>query len=195
MSWVGIGLGLSSREGCQVRSLRLALASLLAAAVLIASSGCSDDPSAPSLTASTQPVTSSSPTESETTSTKPQSPIKFVRAWVDAENVAINSGDVTPLLTFEAQSCFNCKQLLKPIKRIYGAGGFIHSKGWRMEHANAVDSGGNSVLVTMLVATSVEIVRPSEGAPIERHKPDKLGFSLTLTPKAGSWVITEVLID
>jgi hypothetical protein len=196
MSGVGIGLGLSSREGCQVRSLRLALASLLAAAVLIATSGCSDNPSAaPTPPASTQPVTSSSPTESETTSTNPKSPIKFVRAWVDAENVAINSGDVTPLLTFEAQSCFNCKQLLKPIKRIYGAGGFIHSKGWRMEHANAVDSGGNSVLVTMLVATSVEIVRPSEGAPIERHKPDKLGFSLTLTPKAGSWVITEVLID
>jgi hypothetical protein len=195
--WGGIGLGLSSREGCQVRSLRLALASLLAAAVLIATSGCSGDPSpdsSASASASTQ-TTSPSPTESVTASPKPHSPIKFVRAWVDAENVAINSGDVTPLLTFEAQSCFNCKQLLKPIKRIYGAGGFIHSKGWRMEHANAVDSGGNSVLVTMLVATSVEIVRPSEGAPIERHKPDKLGFSLTLTPKAGLWVITEVLID
>jgi hypothetical protein len=196
MFGVDIGFGLSSREGCQVRSLRMALASPLAAAVLVATSGCSDDPSmAPTTSASSQLMASSSPTQSGNGAPKSQRPIAFVRAWVDAENAAINSGDVTSLVSFEAPSCFNCKQLLKPIKRIYQAGGFIHSTGWRMQHPNAVDSGGDSVLVTMLVATSVETVQPSAGAPIEHHKPDKLGFSLTLTPKAGSWAITEILID
>jgi hypothetical protein len=178
-----------------VRSLRLALASLLAAAILIATSGCSDDPSAaPSPPASTGSVTSS-PTQSETTSTKPQRPVAFVRAWVDAENAAINSGDVTSLVSFEAPSCFNCKQLLKPITRIYQAGGFIHTKGWRIKRPNVVDSGGQDVLVTMLIITSVEVVKPSHNSPIQHHKPDRLGFSVTLTPKAETWRITQVLID
>jgi hypothetical protein len=196
MSGLGIGFGLSSREGCQVRSLRPTLASLLAVAVLMATSGCSDDPSAdPSLPASTQPVTSSSPTESETTSTKPQSPIKFVRAWVDAENVAINSGDVTSLLSFEAPSCFNCKQLLKPITRIYQAGGFIHTKGWRMLRPVVSDAGQHQVLVTMLIRGSGETVKRSANSKIEHHHADRYGFSITLTPKAHSWIIAEILID
>jgi hypothetical protein len=196
MSGVGIGLGLSSREGCQVRSLRLALAGPLAAAVLMAASGCTDDPSAaPSPPGSTGSVTSSSPSQSETTSTKPQGPVAFVQAWVAAENAAINSGDVTSLVSFEAPSCFNCKQLLKPITRIYQAGGFIHSKGWRIKRPNVVDSGGQDVLVTMLIITSVEVVKPSHNSPIQHHKPDRLGFSVTLTPKAETWRITQVLID
>jgi hypothetical protein len=114
---------------------------------------------------------------------------------VDAENVAIDSGDVRPLLAFDAPSCFNCKQLLKPIKRIYRVGGFIHSKGWRIERPNVVDAGRRDVLVTMLIVTSDEMVRPSQNARIRHHKPDKLGFSLTLTPKAETWRITQVLID
>jgi hypothetical protein len=126
---------------------------------------------------------------------KPHTPIAFVKAWVDAENVAINSGDVRPLLAFEAPSCFNCKQLLKPIKRIYRAGGFIHSKGWHIARPNVVDAGRGAVLVTMLIVTSVEIVKPSENSRIQHHNPDKLGFSVTLTQKAETWGITQVLID
>jgi hypothetical protein len=179
-----------------VRSLRLALAGPLAAAVLMAASGCTDDPSAaPSPPGSTGSVTSSSPSQSETTSTKPQGPVAFVQAWVAAENAAINSGDVTSLVSFEAPSCFNCKQLLKPITRIYQAGGFIHSKGWRIKRPNVVDSGGQDILVTMLIITSVEVVKPSHNSPIQHHKPDRLGFSVTLTPKAETWRITQVLID
>jgi hypothetical protein len=196
MSGVGIGFGLSSREGCQVRSLRLALAGPLAAAVLMAASGCTDDLSAaPSPPGSTGSVTSSSPSQSETTSTKPQGPVAFVRAWVAAENAAINSGDVTSLVSFEAPSCFNCKQLLKPITRIYGAGGFIHTMGWRMVRPVVSDAGHQQVLVTMLIRGSAETVKRSENSEIERHHADRYGFSITLTPRAHSWIIAEILID
>jgi len=184
-----------SREGCEVRSLRLALGSLLPAAILFAGSACSGDPSAEPSTSASNPSPSSSPTQSATTTPKPKTPIGFVRAWVDAENAAINSGDVKPLLAFEAPSCFNCRQLLKPITRIYGAGGFIHSKGWQIKRPNLVDAGGSKALVTMLIITSVEVVKLSHDSPIRHHKPDRLGFSVTLTPKAEAWRITQVLID
>jgi hypothetical protein len=191
----GIGWVSLSREGCRVRSLRLALGSLLAAAALVAVPGCGGDPSAEPRASASNPGASSAPTRSVTVSLKPKTPIGFVRAWVDAENVAINSGDIRPLLGFEAPSCFNCKQLLKPITRIYGAGGFIHSKGWRVERPNVVDTGGGDVLVTMLIITSVEVVKPSHDSPIQHHKPDKLGFSVTLSPEAEAWRITQILID
>jgi hypothetical protein len=194
MSGVGIGFGLSSREGCQVRSLRLSLAGPLAAAVLMATSGCSDDPSAaPSPPASTGSVMSSSPTQSETTSTKPQGPVAFVRAWVDASNAATNSGDTSSLRMMMTARCINCQRLANAIDKIYRAGGFIRSRGWGVREVHQVGQGDlRSPVVSLQIVTYPETYKNTKDSGVKTTKQGEGGYTLWLKRVRHGFLITRI---
>jgi hypothetical protein len=177
-----------------VRSLRLALASLLAAAILIATPGCSDDPSAaPSPPASTGSVTSSSPTRSETTSTKPQGPVAFVRAWVAASNAATDSGDTSALRMMMTAGCINCQRLASAIDKIYRAGGFIRSRGWGVREIHQVGQNDlRSPVVSLQIVTYPETYRKTKDSGVKTTKQGEGGYTLWLKRVRHGFLITRI---
>jgi hypothetical protein len=177
-----------------VRSLRLALAGPLAAAVLMAASGCTDDPSAaPSPPGSTGSVTSSSPSQSETTSTKPQGPVAFVRAWVAASNAALNTGDSSTLEALVSRGCLNCVRQIGAIARVYDSGGFIRTRGLGLADAHVIGVGdARHRVVSIEIITYSQTLKRRANAPITHTKRGEGGFTFWLQRRDGGLVLTRM---
>jgi hypothetical protein len=177
-----------------VRSLRMAFASPLAAAVLVATSGCSDDPSmAPSTSASSQLVTSSSPAESGNEPPKPQRPIAFVRAWVAASNATLNTGDSSTLEGLVSNGCLNCERQIDAITRIYDRGGFIRTKGLGLVDAHVIGVGNlRHKVVSIEIITYSQTLRRRANATITHTKRGEGGFTFWLQRRHGGLELTRM---
>ena len=177
-----------------MRSLRLALASLLATAALIAAPGCSGDPS-PDSSASTRtsPATSPSPTQSVTASPKPHSPIEFVRAWVATSNAATNSGDTSSLREMMTAGCINCRRLANAIDKIYRAGGFISSRGWGVQEIHQIGQGTlRSPVVSLQIVTYPETYKKTKDSQAKTTKRGEGGYTLWLKRVGHGFLIMRI---
>jgi hypothetical protein len=173
-----------------VRSRRLALGSVLAAAVLFAGSGCGGDPAAEP---STPPLTSSSPPQSATASPKPKTPIDFVRAWVDASNAATNSGDTSSLRKMMTAGCINCRRLANAIDKVYRAGGFIRSRGWGVQEIHQIGQGAlRSPVVSLQIFTYPETYKKTGDSKVKTTKPGQGGYTLWLEHVGHSFLISRI---
>ena len=110
---------------------RVLAGSLLAGVLLVAASGCGDDPRPkidPDASVTWTPY-SGEPSESEssdsTTSAAadPLTPVQTVRAWIRAYNQLLGGGDDVELQELSAPSCKTCGWEIDPIVDVQDAGG------------------------------------------------------------------------
>ena len=116
--------------------LRGAAGPLLVALVLALSGACAGGDPEPKVAEPT-PSDTAEPSGSASVSASPTvqalGPEETVRAWVDARNDALRSGDTAAVDALSAKDCRSCEQLNKVIREIYQAGGSFETRGWRIK--------------------------------------------------------------
>jgi hypothetical protein len=171
-----------------VKRIRLAA---LALALGLACVGCGDDPE-PEF--SPPETTSPAPTETETTSDPPEpeklSPEETVRAWVDARNEAMASGDVSGLRSLSAPTCSSCEDQIDPIKQVHDAGGYFKTKGWRVKRSHLDSQSGSHATVSAALILEGGRTVPAQGAEPVDYPSEKRIAVFEMAKRRGTWTVT-----
>jgi hypothetical protein len=101
------------------RVLSACVATLLTAAVTTACSGGDDPPT--TLPPATSPPASESASDSATATTRKAQVEAAVRAYYEAMDLAIRTGDTAPFEATTTESC-NCRNLAADVRKVFGAG-------------------------------------------------------------------------
>jgi hypothetical protein len=147
----------------------LAVIAALSVIPVLLVAGCTDDEPKPKFdpTPSSEAPTSSAPAQS-------LSPEATVRAWVDARNAALVSGDVAAVEALSAPDCTTCQDSLDPIRQVHAAGGSFDTSGWKVVSARLKSQSGGKARVTAAINYQPGTTISSEGAApvsygLERH--------------------------
>ena len=135
------------------RMRRSAIAAALTGLVLTGCSGSGEPEVESTFTPSpTSPSSSAAPTAEPTAASL--GPEETVRAWVEAQNLALSSGSVGELKELSHKECRNCfATFIEPISDVYDAGGRYETKGWTVISTNL--RGGNRPEVAVDVAVRI----------------------------------------
>ncbi len=111
------------------------LLAALAALALVVCAGCNDDPEpdfAPP--ESTSPAPTTPPTTSEPPEPERLSPEETVRAWVEARNITVRTGDAYDVRRLSAADCESCADSDRARRgRSTRLAGDFETTGWRVE--------------------------------------------------------------
>ena len=168
------------------------IAALLAAVTLLASSCSNDDPqprlTTPDTTSPSSPSTSPSVEPTETT--QPLGPEATVRAWVEARNLAMRTGDTIEVMQLSAPQCTSCDDLIDPITQTYKEGGRYETKGWRVLRSRIQAQSPQKVQITAgLTLAGGTTYATSEAAPVEYPSENRIAV-FEVTPQRGGWVVS-----
>jgi hypothetical protein len=159
-------------SGRDLRVNRSRSATVVAAVVLVLPLGaCSEDPK-PKFA----PPESSSPAATSTSPSPrqaPANPVATVRAWVEAQNDALTSGDTEQLKVLSADPCQACDDFIKPIERVYREGGYFHTKGWKVVAAKTRPGSKEPFVVNAGVSIAGGKTLTKRGAEPVVYGPDK----------------------
>jgi hypothetical protein len=139
----------------------------------LALSGCTDDDPEPKFA----PPSSEAPTSPSSASTSAAaalSPEDTVRAWVEARNDALSSGDVGSVQALSVAECTTCEDSLDPIRQVHEDGGSFQTAGWRVVSARLKSQKGSTARVTAAITYAAGTTIPRAGAApvsyeLERH--------------------------
>jgi hypothetical protein len=163
------GVEVSGRD-LRVKRSRLAITFGLVVPALVLG-GCSGDPEpkfAPPESSSPSAVsTSPSPRQA------PANPVATVRAWVEAQNDALRTGDTEELEALSADPCQACDDFIKPIQRVYRKGGYFHTKGWKVVAAKTRPGSKDPFVVNAGVSIAGGTTLTKRGAEPVVYGPDK----------------------
>ena len=126
-----------------VSRTRAALTALLLIPALLLA-GCSDDDPEPKFA----PPSSEAPTSPSTSAAAALSPEDTVRAWVDAQNEALRTGDTSDMDALGTPDCRGCSDFSQPIRRVIADGGRYIGGEWSIDAAKARDGDGPCLLYT-----------------------------------------------
>jgi len=135
----------------------------------------SPEPSAP------EPSASASPTGDSRTAVE-----QAVRAYLDAANVAMATGDTAALRALSTPEC-SCLRLAESIEELYGSGGRAEGARWDLEDLTVVDVTGDSasVRVGFLATGYQEVGGTATSIPAQRF-----ASLVSLTLDSG-WRVTD----
>ena len=105
---------------------------LLSVCLLLA--GCSDPEPSPTPTpspSSSSMVVSPSPSESSSAPPRAETPVQFIKRWIELGNQMQVTGDTTGFRGV-SRSCEPCDSLAQRVEGIYRAGGWVQTDGWRL---------------------------------------------------------------
>lgn len=164
--------------------VRRTLATLLA---MVVSAPCLLSACGGGSTSVADPPVSSAPTSSAPTTRPPahESPEHFIRQWA-AEDTRIQSTGDTTRFREMSQGCRGCIKLADLVDRIYKAGGFIHTRGWRIRSISAVGSHRYDLFV-FSTATSYA---SAKGGTIHHLPSGPAHFQVELKAAKHSWHVT-----
>jgi len=172
--------------------------------VLLAATGCTENPPASTLP---PPSTTPTSTPSTTPSTpKPQPPIMpaaakmksrvglqaFARHWLASIDYLKRTGDSKPFLALSRPSCEWCTGIAKPYVDVYKAGGHLQGDlESRLERFYLTGlSGANVGYVEFAVETSTHQEIPSPSSSPNPQRGASRDFTLNLVYAGGSWHVT-----
>lgn len=166
-----------------------AIATLLA----LTTAACGDDPE-PNFA---PPEPSPSPSEVQTSEPpseppKALSPEDTVRAWVDARNRALNTGDVGEVRQLSAASCSSCDDLINSIVEVYSNGGDFDTKGWRVIRSRVVSQETTSAEVSAGLALAGGQTISEVGAEPVAYPPEKEIATFQLSRADGVWKLGQI---
>ncbi|GAB3254147.1 DUF6318 family protein [Nocardioides dilutus] len=116
------------------------LRALVVALLLCAVVACEDEPT-PDIADPTPSSSAPSPSESESSPTatatpEALTPEETVRAWVEAQNLALRTGNTTEQRALASEDCLGCDNFSEPIESVYQAGGSYQGGEWRLVSTN-----------------------------------------------------------
>jgi hypothetical protein len=162
----------------------------LAVALALACVACSDDPE-PKL--SPPESSSPAPTETETTSEppepKPLNPEETVRAWVEARDVLMLTGEASGVEGLSARSCTTCADQINPLKAVHRAGGSFETRGWRVVRSQVDSTSATRAQVTAGLAMAGGTTYPRADAEPVNYSPEKRIAVFKLTRAGGTWTV------
>jgi hypothetical protein len=120
-----------------------------------------------------------------------KTPQEFIRLWEKTETEMLNTGD-TAVYRAITEGCVPCKKLAKQVEGFYAAGGYVKTKGWRVDSIKrAGKSGGNPVFV---VRRTVEptVYRESKTGPVKGLAGGRTATRVTLVNEQfEGWLLVE----
>ncbi len=165
-------------------------AGLTAAVSLALVAGCSDDPKPATL--KTPTATPTSTTASPTPST-PEAQIEAtMRAYFEATNNAIKTGDVTELKSFSSMGC-PCRKVVKSIIKTVEAGGRFEGLRYDVQRISVHDVDGNTGLAEVVAHLPPYKVFDGDGAVTEDSPGGKLHTDFSLVRSGDRWIIGNAL--
>ncbi|MBO0844254.1 MAG: hypothetical protein J2P22_02410 [Nocardioides sp.] len=162
-------------------NLRRTLTGALAAPLLLLPACGGGDPSGADRPIASAPPTSPSPTKPP----KQESPEHFIRRWA-AEDTRIQKTGDTSRFREMSKGCRGCLKLANLVDRIYSAGGFITTEGWRITRISASDSGSYDLFVNAAATTFAE----KEGGQVHHLPSGPAHFQLRLKRNGSTWNVT-----
>ncbi|GAA2143321.1 hypothetical protein GCM10009844_15690 [Nocardioides koreensis] len=163
---------------------RLAVALGLALPVLLVG-GCSDDP-----VPQVAPHESPAPSVSESSSPQALGPVATVRAWIKAQNFALQGGDTDALRELSAHPCKACDDFIEPIEDVYAKGGRFDTRGWKIEGAKARSGSKQPVVVdTAITISGGKTVRSAGSQPVA-YEAEKHIMVFKVVQNEGRWAVS-----
>jgi hypothetical protein len=177
---------------------RLSAVALAICLVLLAA-GCSDeptpkfaDPTAPPTSVETSEVVAPTTTP-VTPEPEPLGPEETVRAWVEARNELLRSGDGASVGSLSSDNCRSCRDLNAGIEEIYDAGGFFRTKGWIVKGVNRKPQFASDGVVAAAVVFSSGVTRLDSGSTPVPYAEEKNFLDFALTRVGDRWVVADVV--
>jgi len=112
-----------------------------------------------------------------------------VRAWVEAWNGALRSGDTSSLRQLETSDCRNCADLSSVIDDVVAAGGSFSGGAWSIVTSKAVDMTDSRVKVNVAMAVDEGSTVNEAGADPVYFEADKRIVVYELELSGGTWLI------
>ena len=145
---------------------RVLSAALAALVVVLGSTACSDDDPEPKFAPPSASPTPSEPSTSVVSSSS--DPVSVARAWIEAQNEALQSGDTSGARGLATENCRSCDGLIRPIEEVFEAGGRFVTKGWTVDKAKEARRTDTRATVNAAVTISGGTTYPSADAePVE----------------------------
>jgi hypothetical protein len=163
--------------------VRRILAGALLAPLLLLSACGGDDTSV-----ADPPVSPTSPSTSTADPPHRESAKAFIRRWA-AEDTRIQQTGNTTRFRSMSRGCSGCSKLADLVDRIYKAGGFIRTKGWRVR--KIIPSGPRSYDLAVFSTTTT--YRESSQGPVQTLPSGPATFQLHLAKAASSWRVTSLV--
>ncbi|MFC5177909.1 DUF6318 family protein [Nocardioides taihuensis] len=166
-----------------------------ALALLLATSGCSDDPQP-----RVEPTADSpAPSPSETTSAEPAAwevkskagAVAFAQHWIDLFNSMLDSGDPEAFLKASHSKCGICQDFAERIEGIHSSGGFYEGDDWRVLQVAQPKLWRSNAIVPMTIREGAERYRESPSDEVVRHRAMTATWSVQLTRERDAWLVTD----
>jgi len=119
-------------------------------------------------------------------------PEQTIRAWVDAWNSALSTGDTSGVRAFDATPCRGCNELVGPVEQISAAGGAFQGGTWRVDGLKVVRDTGSQAKVNLGVDVAAGATTPSAGASSTPYPATKHLLTFTLTSEARAWHVSVI---
>ena len=122
--------------------MRRHLAYAAAGAVVLALTGCGDDPEPRVADPTSTPSSSSSPSESAAAEKEPwkektdDGAVAFVEHWLSTFNEMQSTGETVAFRELATIECETCANFVSLADETYSGGGRIQSDGWRLKSAS-----------------------------------------------------------
>jgi hypothetical protein len=171
------------------------LRAFVVAVLLLLLLGCEDEPT-PNLP---EPPSSSAPSPTETgsgptTSPTPEvlTPEGTVRAWVDAWNHALRSGETADLEGLGSPDCRNCSNYVATIEDVISAGGEFSGGEWSIVELSADQTATDQarVIVGMSVAAGATVNAAGEDPVV--FDAEQRGVVYELAGHGESWRVVAI---
>ena len=160
-------------------------------APLLVVSGCSGGDPQPKMAPSVSAVGSPSVSPSASPDRVHHlDPTQTVRAWINAQNHALHTGDTDRLRALSSNPCQACNDFIDPIEKVFADGGHFTTSGWRLVRAKE----RASKKIPRVVDTAVSIaggrtVLKAGGAPVV-YKETKHIIVFKVMPDGSGWAVS-----
>jgi hypothetical protein len=178
-------------------AVQIAAAVLAAVALGACSSGSSGAVALPSLSESGQAPsaasgsTSSGPSPSGTSDAQVTAEVEAaVRAYFDAANVAIATGEVAGLARHSSRGC-NCQELVRSVQQAFASGGSTKGASWTIESLAVVPGSTSIRYVNVGYVASEYVTLDAGGRVLERFEGHRNTAFVQLVRSGESWVVAD----
>lgn len=147
--------------------------------------GCSDDP-----VPKVAPHESPSATAVSGTKKPRLDPVETAEAWVEAQNVALHTGDTTALRQLSADPCESCDGFIDPIEQVYKNGGVFKTRGWTVEGAKARSRTGEPIVIDAAITIAGGKTMREDGAEPVIYKAEKHIMVFKVVSDGRGWAVS-----
>ena len=168
-----------------------ARAVIAAVVLLLGVTACSGDDPEPKVAPT--PSSSAASSDPSDPSTSPVAaalgPEETVRAWVEAQNEALASGDSTAVRALASPNCTSCDGLIDPIDEVFSNGGHFETSGWAVDRAKRVSGSDDRATVNTAITIAGGTSYASEGAEALHFEAERSIVVFKLVRHQEAWLI------